>query len=302
MSCGCEEQCTCVVQGDGTTTQVAGSGDVGDPYVVSALPGNEAPAGLWTPFAGFVEPGGWAWADGSTESRATEGTLFAAITFTKVGNTTVGTPTVTGLADTDDMWAGMDVEGANIPAGTTILSVDGPSQITLSQNATATGADTLRFFPWGNGDGATTFNKPDPRKRMVIGPGETTHLAGQSDGQTEAARSGPLHTHGSGGLATGSAGAHVHTVNITTGNPSTVQTGCIGGLGATGIQCLEDAANGQAGCSGVTIDGPFALATNVHTHTGTGSTNDPGGHTHPVTGTTDSDGPSWVASKWIVKL
>lgn len=57
---------------------------------------------------------------------------------------TIGSPTAT-LADTSTLAEGMTVEGTGITAGTTILSVDNATTITLSLNATANGAQTLTF-------------------------------------------------------------------------------------------------------------------------------------------------------------
>lgn len=63
--------------------------------------------------------------------------LFSVVT---TGTTAIGFPTVTGIATTAGMRAGMNVASASFPAGTTVLSVDSSSQITLSANASATGA------------------------------------------------------------------------------------------------------------------------------------------------------------------
>lgn len=59
-------------------------------------------------------------------------------------NTTNASPTVT-TADTSLLSATMTVTGAGIPGGTTILSVDDATTITLSANATATATTTLTF-------------------------------------------------------------------------------------------------------------------------------------------------------------
>lgn len=59
------------------------------------------------------------------------------------GNTTNTSPVVTGIPSTAGMTAGMNVACAAFPAGTTILSVDSASQVTLSANATSTGAVSL---------------------------------------------------------------------------------------------------------------------------------------------------------------
>jgi len=67
------------------------------------------------------------------------------LTDTQSAATTNGSAIVTGLANTAQLIAGMDVSGTGVPGGTTIASVDGPAQITLSANATATGAPSLTF-------------------------------------------------------------------------------------------------------------------------------------------------------------
>jgi hypothetical protein len=66
----------------------------------------------------------------------------------RVGSTTNLSPTVTGLATpgTSGLISGLGVSGAGIPAGTKIQSV-GPTNITLTQNASATGTPVLTFDP-----------------------------------------------------------------------------------------------------------------------------------------------------------
>jgi hypothetical protein len=50
------------------------------------------------------------------------------------------------------------------------VSVDSSTQITVSDPATNSGNDTeLRVYPWGNGDGSTTFNVPDGSDRYPLG-------------------------------------------------------------------------------------------------------------------------------------
>lgn len=92
-------------------------------------------------------------------NRATYHMLFDHYAPERTVVITSGSAVVTGIGSDQDLAAGMDVEGPQIPAGTTILSVDGPSQVTLSANATANGT-TCRVFRYGNGDGSTTCNFP----------------------------------------------------------------------------------------------------------------------------------------------
>ena len=73
---------------------------------------------------------------------------------------------VTGLPRTSDLWVGMPVENAVLPAGTSIKSIDSAGQVTLSTNSTATAANvpaTFFLFGYGNGGGATTFGVMDDR-------------------------------------------------------------------------------------------------------------------------------------------
>jgi subtilisin-like proprotein convertase family protein len=65
-------------------------------------------------------------------------------TFVFMGTLTSGSASVTGINNMSGLAAGDDITGAGIPAGTTILSVDVfANAITLSANATASGAKTL---------------------------------------------------------------------------------------------------------------------------------------------------------------
>jgi len=61
------------------------------------------------------------------------------------GNTTAADSTVSGLSATADLRVGYCVYGANVPVGSKVASIVNASTITLSQNATATGAGSLQF-------------------------------------------------------------------------------------------------------------------------------------------------------------
>ncbi|MEO0955799.1 MAG: hypothetical protein AAFY12_12455 [Pseudomonadota bacterium] len=92
-------------------------------------------------------------------SRSTFHVLFDHYAPERTVVITNGSAVVTGIGSDQALAPGMDVEGAEIPVGTTILSVDGPSQVTLSAAATANGT-TCRVFRYGNGDGSMTCNFP----------------------------------------------------------------------------------------------------------------------------------------------
>lgn len=109
---------------------------------------------------GYAAPTGWGLCDGGTDTRAAQAALFAFLTVQKNGTTSNGSPIITGIGTTAGLGIGHYVEGAGVPAGSRILTVDGPTQVTLDANCSASATVSLRYSPWGLGDGSTTFNRP----------------------------------------------------------------------------------------------------------------------------------------------
>lgn len=134
-------------------------------------PDANIPTGTIIDFGGPLAPTGFLVCDGSAISRTTYAALLTAITNTQNGTTTNLSAVVTGLTDTSWMYEGMKIEGTGIPSGTSILTIDSGTQITMDANATASATVPIQFFPWSNGNGTTTFNVPDLRRRTTIGTG-----------------------------------------------------------------------------------------------------------------------------------
>jgi hypothetical protein len=120
--------------------------------------------------AGLILESGWYWCDGSNKSRVTDAPFFNAITIQQSGTLNANT-VVTGLTDTTN--------GGNTPIlcrvaaptfrpNTVVLSVDGPTQVTLRQAATGSGVTPLVFAPYGVGAGSTAFGIPN---RVYLGVG-----------------------------------------------------------------------------------------------------------------------------------
>lgn len=66
--------------------------------------------------------------------------------YTLAGDTNSGTAVIDNV-DTTNIVAGMRARGANIPAGTTVITVDSATQVTLSANSTGTvSAVAIDFF------------------------------------------------------------------------------------------------------------------------------------------------------------
>lgn len=132
---------------------------------------NIVPPGTEADYAGITEPDGWYFEYGQQKSRATDAALMNAITMTFAANTNA-TTTLSGL-NKDLRNLGLEgsvLEGVGIPTGATIVSVDSATQITISAAATNTAtAGAMRAFPYGAGDGSTTFTLPDARGVVYAG-------------------------------------------------------------------------------------------------------------------------------------
>jgi hypothetical protein len=71
---------------------------------------------------------------------------FTVQTATLTGTLTSGSPIVTGLSSTTGLAATTwEVTGTGLPANTAILSVDSATQVTLTQDATDSGSESLEF-------------------------------------------------------------------------------------------------------------------------------------------------------------
>lgn len=154
------------------------------------------PVGGTIPFPGLIAPAGYAICNGAAVSRTTNPVLLSVMTFSLTGTRTSGSPIITSLSSTAEIDVGMKVEGTGIPAGASVLTVDSATQITLTANASSNGTSALTFFPYGNGDGSTTFNVPDTRQRFLLGK------AASGTGDKLGATGGAIdHTHAPGTLA-----------------------------------------------------------------------------------------------------
>lgn len=130
-----------------------------------------APVGSVMAFSGFVIPTNWQLAYGQALSRTTFSQLLTALTIsTTTGNCTASSTTISGFTSTAQIPVGSHIESTCLPTGDTVASIVNATTITVTTSATATGTFTITDFPWGNGDGVTTFNVPDLRGRVVAGP------------------------------------------------------------------------------------------------------------------------------------
>jgi microcystin-dependent protein len=129
------------------------------------------PPGTEVDSAAIIAPTGWYFEFGQTVARSTDANLMAAITAGFNANTN-GTVTLTGVShDLRGLGVeGATLEGVGMATGATIVSVDSATQITMSLAATNTATGGLvTAFPYGNGDGSTTFTLPDARGTVAAG-------------------------------------------------------------------------------------------------------------------------------------
>lgn len=119
-------------------------------------------------WSGMIAPNQYQFAYGQALSRTTYVELLSAITQLSSVTCIGGNTTLTGLSDTSNIPIGAAVEG-NCIAATSIVTSKTLNTITLSIAATISTSTTVRFFPYGNGNGTTTFNVPDLRGRVIPG-------------------------------------------------------------------------------------------------------------------------------------
>ncbi len=148
---------------------------------------------------------------------------------------TSGQAIVTGLASTTGFLAGMPVTGTGIPAGTTILSVDSPTQITLSQNTTANATNVavlsggMRLLAaneysstFRNNQnvglsvklsGTTNVSGDTRVNTLTMTPGSTLNISGTLPNN---ATLGRVHLNGGGVFVEGSGTATINGAGVTT--------------------------------------------------------------------------------------
>jgi microcystin-dependent protein len=134
----------------------------------TATVGDGDSVGTVKPWAGFAAPSAYAFAYGQEFLRSSFPELFAALTSQQNVSCTLGTPVLSGLSSTEMLPINSKLESSCVSAGTTIISKT-ISTVTVSSNAIISTTTSVRFFPWGNGDGNSTFNTPDLRGRVLPG-------------------------------------------------------------------------------------------------------------------------------------
>lgn len=257
----------------------AGSGSWGDVGTASFT-------GMIADFTTPFPPSGWLECNGAVISSSTYSALYNAMTFSQNGTRTNGSTVLTGLDSSLSSGYGIGyyVFGTGIPLGATIVSVDSPTQITLSASATSTGTSTVTVSPWVLGAG--TIKLPDLKtnaryRRSRGGSWPTGTVLGDQN---------KAHTHTVSITGTAASnGAHTHTATVT--DPGHTH----GGIPVPGGSAAPDSGNN-------TVSGTTTTASNTTGITVSNASN--GAHTHSVTGsgTAASDGGTEARPLTLVVL
>lgn len=140
--------------------------------------------GTILPWSGLVAPSQYVFAYGQEISRSGFPEYYTAVTQQLNVICTSASNILTGLADTTQIKLGSSVElPLCVVAGTTVTAKT-PATITLSNPSSVSINSVATFFPWGNGNGSTTFNVPDFRGYALIG---RDNMGGSSAGRISTA-------------------------------------------------------------------------------------------------------------------
>lgn len=230
----------------------------GDSDTISALPGAAARANKFLAFDADGNPVASSGTVGEVATTAFGESLVQADDAAEA-RTLLGVDAISGIRP------GMMFEfgGTSVPTG--YLGCDGSavSRTTYADLFTAIGTT------WGAGDGSTTFNLPDFRRRVGVGSGGSgTGTLGNAVGNTGGTETHtltstemPVHGHAAGTLAAANESAHTHPVQYGTGSGSELRL----------VADSTFAGSAPSPLSSNAINGGSA-----HSHTVSGSTADAG--------------------------
>lgn len=232
--------------------------------------GTSAFTGMVADFAAPVAPSGWLELDGSVISTSTYSSLFAVMSISSSGTRSNGSPIISSIASTSTFKAGYYVFGTGIASGTTIVTVDSATQITLSNNASSSGTSVFYVCPWLMNTGTVTLPDVTTAGRYRRSRTSSTKVGDLQADQNQA------HTH-TGTTGTESAD-HTHTFSGNTGTESATHTHLENrntSFGSSGA---------GAGISGAETTGQTGTESATHTHAYSGTTSGKSAtHTHSFT-------------------
>lgn len=171
--------------------------------------GTSSFTGMIADFVAPVAPTGWLELDGSVVSTSTYAGLYSVMSLQTSGTRTNANPVVTSIPSTANFKVGYYVFGTGISTGTTILSIDSATQVTLSVNTSSSGTSAFAVSPWLLNTGTVKLPDVTTAGRYRRSRTSTTKVGDLQTNQNKA------HTHTvSVAGTTDAGGVHNHTINI----------------------------------------------------------------------------------------
>lgn len=205
--------------------------------------------GTIKPWAGMIAPNQYAFAYGQEISRTTYSALYTAITSTQSVFCNSGSPILNGLSNTTNFWIGMTVEVTCVAAGFSTIVSKTSSTVTLAANANATTNINAIFYPWGRGNGTTTFNLPDLRGVVLAGNNNMGGVASANlntayFGTTDPNSVGALGGNQSNTLTSANSPSHIHSIFLN--DPGHFHPMGVASSGAVGVAQITVGGGAQA--------------------------------------------------------
>ena len=276
--------------------------------------GSWVPAGSVQMYAMNTAPTGWLLCDGTAVSRTTYANLFAAIVPSKGTVTiTIATPGVVTLAShgfqTGDMIY-LTTTGAlptglsqntiyyviNVTSSTFRLATSAANAAAgtaINTSGSQSGTHTLRYCPYGLGNGSSTFNVPDLRGRAPIGAGTGSGLTARVLGTQYGAETVTLDST--------SLPTHSHSNTVSGGSTGAMSANASHSHSATKSYWHNSGSapyTFAGGSSAIGLDTPTTDSKNLdHTHTFTPSIS----NVNAGSGGSHANIPPVVAMSYIIK-
>jgi microcystin-dependent protein len=237
--------------------------------------------GMIADFITPVAPSGWLECDGTVISTTTYSALYNVMVIHSTATRTNGSPILTSIASTTTFKAGYFVFGTGIPSGSTIVTVDSPTQITISNNATSSGTSAFDVSPWLLNTGTIALPNLTSNGKFRRSRSSSTSIGQTQSDQNKA------HTHSVSGT-TNDPGNHTHANSLTdlghthSFGPSGFQAN-VAGTGAAPPSAQYGVTSANTGSNNSTVMSITNAAAGAHTHTVTGTAaSDGGSETRPT--------------------
>lgn len=248
--------------------------------------------GMIADFPWPVAQAGWLECNGSDVSTSTYAALYAVMSIQTSGTRTNGSAIITSIPTTN-LRAGYYLFGTGFAANTTILTVDSPTQVTVSNAAGSTGTNPLAVSPWFLNTG--TIRLPD---LSTAGRFRRSRTGSTAVGQVQVDQN-KAHTHGVSGT-TAAGGSHTPTGTFTGSNATVTVNSTLTDWHRGGISDNYSSVGGFGTWNSPTR--AQITSSGSYTPAGTLAMDAVATHTHGFSATSDSSGNSEARPLAIVLM